>query len=212
MFTQTACPAATPKSLSACRRFVLVAVVALATGLGGCAHLSAVVVPQAAAGAPGIAVFDIDGTLTPTVARIFSVRPDASAVVRIYAERGHRILYLTARAPALQGTLRAFLSRNGFPPGDLVTPRDRAEHGAPAAFKARTLADYRAHGWDIDVAYGDSSTDFEAYARAGIPPERVFALRRAGATQCQPGAWTACMAGWEQQRQELSTARQETEQ
>jgi phosphatidate phosphatase PAH1 len=191
--------------LSACRRGVLFALLVFAIGLGGCAHLSAVVVPQAVAGTPGIVVLDVDGTLTPTVARIFSVRADAAAVVRTYAERGHRIVYLTARAPALQGTLRGFLSRNGFPPGDLVAPKDWAEHEAPAAFKSSVLADYRAHGWDIAAAYGDSSSDFEAYAREGIPRERVFALRRVGATHCQPGVWSACLAGWEQQRQKLRT-------
>ncbi|MEO6227603.1 MAG: hypothetical protein ABIO61_07075 [Thermomonas sp.] len=184
--------------MSALRRCVLLALVATAIGLGGCAHLSAVVVPQAVADASGIVVFDVDGTLTPTVARIFSVRPDAAAAVRTFAERGHRIVYLTARAPALQGTLRAFLSRNGFPPGDLVAPKDWSEHEAPAAFKARVLADYRAHGWGIAAAYGDSSSDFEAYARAGIPRERVFALRRVGATHCQPGVWSTCLAGWAQ--------------
>ncbi len=172
----------------------------------GCAHLPAVVVPQAASGAPGIVVFDVDGTLTPTVARIFSVRPDASTVVRLYAGRGYRIVYLTARTPALQGTLRAFLSRHGFPPGDLLAPKDRAEHAAPAAFKARALAGYRAHGWGIAAAYGDSSTDFEAYARAGIPRERVFALRRVGAARCQPGVWAACLPGWGPQLEALSTS------
>lgn len=181
------------------RRFrVFLAFMALAMGLGGCVHLSAVVVPQAAAGAPGIVVFDIDGTLTPTVARIFSVRPDAAAAVMSYAERGHRIVYLTARAPALQGTLHAFLSRNRFPPGDLVAPQRWSEHEAPAAFKAGVLAGYRAHGWDIAAAYGDSSSDFVAYARAGIPRERVFALRRVGATRCQPGLWSTCLEGWTQ--------------
>lgn len=192
-------------SMSAWRRCVLLALATLAMGLGGCAHLSTVVVPQVAAGAPGIVVFDIDGTLTPTVARIFSARPDAAAVVRTYAGRGHRIVYLTARAPALQGALRGFLSRNGFPPGDLVAPKDWAEHEAPAAFKAGVLADYRAHGWGVAAAYGDSSSDFEAYARAGIPRERVFALRRVGAMHCQPGAWSACLAGWEQVRETLPT-------
>lgn len=186
------------------RRYSLVAAFAIAVALAGCAHLPAVVVPQAAAGAPGIVVFDVDGTLTPTVARIFSVRPDAAAVARLYAGRGHRIVYLTARAPALQGTLRAFLSRYGFPPGDLVAPEDRAGHAAPAAFKTRVLADYRAHGWDFVAAYGDSSSDFEAYARAGIPRERVFALRRAGAAHCQPGAWAACLPGWAPRREALS--------
>ncbi len=188
------------------RRRGPVATVVLAAVLAGCAHLPAAVVPQAVAGAPGIVVFDVDGTLTPTVARIFSVRPDASAVARLYAARGNRIVYLTARAPALQGTLRAFLSRHDFPPGDLLVPKDRAEHAAPAAFKARVLAEYVAHGWDIGAAYGDSSSDFEAYARAGIPRERVFALRRVGAANCQPGAWAMCLSGWEQQRQALSTA------
>ncbi len=187
------------------RRLFLVALAALALGLPGCAHLQAVMVPQAAAGAPGIVVFDIDGTLTPTVAQIFSARPGAAAAVLAYAESGHRIVYLTARAPALQGMLRAFLTRNGFPPGDLVTPKDWAEHDAPATFKAGVLADYRAHGWDIAASYGDSSSDFEAYARAGIPRERVFALRRVGATHCQPGVWSACLAGWAQQREKLST-------
>lgn len=49
-----------------------------------------------------------------------------------------------------------------------------------------------------------SSSDFEAYTRAGIPRERVFALRRVGAAGCQPGAWVACLPGWEAQRQALS--------
>jgi len=192
-----------PDPVSASRHRTL-AVGILAAALAACAHLPAVVVPQAVAGARGIVVFDVDGTLTPTVAQIFRVRPDASAVARLYAGQGYRIVYLTARAPALQGTLRGFLSRHGFPPGDLLVPRDRTEHAAPADFKARALADYRAHGWAIEAAYGDSSSDFEAYARAGIPRERVFALRRVGAADCQPGAWVACLPGWEAQRQALS--------
>lgn len=177
----------------------------LAMAVAGCAHLPALVVPQAPAGAAGIVVFDVDGTLTPTVARIFSMRPDASAVVRLYAARGYRIVYLTARAPALQGTLRGFLSRHAFPPGDLLAPNRRAGHMAPAVFKARVLADYRAHGWDIAAAYGDSSSDFQAYARAAIPRDRVFALRRAGARDCQPGAWAACLTGWQGRYRALST-------
>ena len=188
------------------RRYCLLAAAALAAALAGCVHLPAVVVPQAAVGAQGLVVFDMDGTLTPTVARIFSVRPDASAVARRYAERGHRIVYLTARAPALQGLLPRFLSRNGFPAGDLVAPTNQAEHRAPAAFKARVLDDFRAHGWDIAAAYGDSTSDFEAYARAGIPRERVFALRRVGAAHCQAGAWIICLPGWTPRLETLSNA------
>lgn len=186
--------------LSLGRRYAFISAVAFALGLSGCAHLAKVVVPQAVMDAPGIVVFDVDGTLTPTVTKIFSARPDASAVARLYAERGHRIVYLTARAPALQGTLQNFLTRNKFPPGDLVVPKDRAEQVAPADFKAAALSNYRAHGWDIIAAYGDSSTDFDAYARAGIPRDRVFALKRVGAPRCQPGVWSICLLGWESHR------------
>lgn len=88
--------------------------IALAFGLGGCVHLANGMVPQAATDATGIVVFDVDGTLTPTVPKIFWARPDAAAVARLYAERGHRIVYLTARSPLLQGTLQKFLTRNAF--------------------------------------------------------------------------------------------------
>ena len=105
------------KSLGVRRLYALVALVALATGLAGCRHLPAAPVPQATAGAPGIVVFDVDGTLTPTVARILSVRPEASAVARLYAGRGHRIVYLTARAPALQGHAARVPVRQRIPAG-----------------------------------------------------------------------------------------------
>lgn len=178
------------------RRRTCLAACLLAALLAACARLPVVDTPPAPAGG-GLVVFDVDGTLTPTVARIFSVRPAAAAVAQRYAARGYRIVYLTARAPWLQGNLRGFLSRHGFPEGDLVAPRSRAEHVAPAAFKTRVLQGYRARGWEIAAAFGDSSTDFEAYARAGVPRERVYALQRRGAAACQPGAWAACLRGWE---------------
>ena len=62
---------------------------------------------------------------------------------------------------------------------------------------ARLLAAYVRQGWRLAWAYGDSSTDFEAYAQAGVPKERVYALKRRGDDQCQPGAWQACLDGWE---------------
>lgn len=191
-------------ALRGSRRFRrIIATFALAALLAACAHLPAVVIPQAVPASSRLVVFDIDGTLTPTVARIFTARPDASNVARLYAQRGYRIVYLTARAPALQGTLRRFLSHHAFPAGDLLAPNSRAEYRAPAAFKARVLEGYRARGWEIAAAYGDSSSDFEAYAKVGVPRERVFALRRVGAAACQPGAWIACLPGWEQRRAEL---------
>lgn len=185
------------------RSLGIVASYTLTAMLSACTHLPPVSLTQAAPGSPGLVVFDIDGTLTPAVSRIFSVRPDASYVARLYAQRGYRILYLTARAPGLQGNLRRYLSRYAFPSGDLVAPSTRTEHRSPATFKASVLERYRRYGWNIAAAYGDSSSDFEAYAAAGVPRARVFALRRAGASRCRPGVWAACLPGWEPRREEL---------
>jgi len=46
------------------------------------------------------------------------------------------------------------------------------------------------------AAYGDSTSDFDAYAEVGISEDRVFALRREGETSCEPGKWKKCLGGW----------------
>lgn len=164
--------------------------------LAGCAHIPHPGIPRMAEDLPGLAVFDIDGTLTPRVSSIFSTRPDAAAVAQFYADRGHRVVYLTARTRTLQGNLRSYLRRRGFPAGDLVVPQTRADEAAHDAFKAEVLESYKARGWKVAAAYSDSTTDFIAYARAGVPRARVFALQRVGAAGCQPGVWAACLPGW----------------
>lgn len=173
----------------------VLAVVAMLV-LAGCVHIPHPEIPRMAEDLPGLAVFDIDGTLTPRVSSIFSTRPDAAAVARFYADRGYRVVYLTARTRTLQGNLRSYLRRRGFPTGDLVVPQTRADEAAHDAFKAEVLESYKARGWEVVAAYGDSTTDFIAYARAGVPRARVFALQRVGAAACQPGVWAACLPGW----------------
>jgi phosphatidate phosphatase PAH1 len=66
------------------------------------------------------------------------------------------------------------------------------------------LEDYLSEGWTFIAAYGDSSTDFEAYARAGLDKSRVFALKREGDQRCQPGAWEGCYASWAEQMDTIS--------
>lgn len=178
--------------------------------LAGCVHLPHPEIPRMAEDVPGLAVFDIDGTLTPRVSGIFSTRPDAAAVARFYADRGYRIVYLTARTRALQGNLRSYLYRRGFPAGDLVVPQTRADEAAHDAFKADVLESYKARGWTVAAAYGDSTTDFVAYARAGVPRARVFALQRVGAAACQPGIWAACLPGWSSHLRALRSGEEST--
>ena len=73
------------------------------------------------------------------------------------------------------------------------TPEERDD---PAGYKTRVLGSYRALGWQLAYAFGDTRTDFAAYREAGLARERVYALRRAGRESCETGAWQRCLGGW----------------
>lgn len=141
-------------------------------------------------------VFDIDGTLTPKVVAVGKVRPDAAEVASTLAGKGYLIIYLSARVKALSSGIPAWLSENGFPDGIIRIAETAQERRHPATFKEGVLTELIEQGWNVRYAYGDSSTDFEAYAAVGIPRERVFALLREGKKACQPGEWNTCLVGW----------------
>lgn len=144
-------------------------------------------------------VFDIDGTLTTRVLAIRDTRKGAVAAVQAYAHAGYRIIYLSARHPLFQWHIPGWLERHGFPEGSVHVTESREHRNDHASFKHGVLNEYRANGWVLVAAYGDSSTDFDAYADAGIDKDRVFALRREGAEACEPGAWAECFANWPEQ-------------
>lgn len=159
---------------------------------------------QTAAADPAIGrqlvVFDIDGTLTPHNLFVREARPGAAEVVATYVAQGYHVIYLTTRIPSFQSGLSAWLARHGFPAAPLHVAQSREERRDPVAFKAKVLEEYAQSGWQLAWAYGDSPTDFAAYARAGIPKERVFALRRRFAPACADGVYQACLDGWLEHR------------
>lgn len=144
-------------------------------------------------------VFDIDGTLTRRVHAIRSVRSGAAAAVQAYAAAGYRIIYLSARHPLFQWYIPVWLERRGFPEGSIHVTESAEQRHDHASFKSGVLKEFRANGWVLIAAYGDSSSDFEAYANAGIDPGRVFALKREDAETCEPGVWVKCFANWPEQ-------------
>jgi len=144
-------------------------------------------------------VFDIDGTLTPKPSAIFTARDDAASAVRLYADKGYKIIYLSARIAIFQANIPNWLKENHFPEGSIHVPQTATDSSDHAAFKKRILDIYKANGWKLVAAYGDSSTDFQAYAEAGIKRNYVFALQRAGETSCQPGIWAKCFSSWSEQ-------------
>lgn len=144
-------------------------------------------------------VFDIDGTLTTRVHAIRDTRKGAVAAVQAYAAAGYRIIYLSARHPLFQWHIPVWLERHGFPEGPIHVTESQEHRSDHAVFKRGVLDEYRESGWVFMAAYGDSTTDFDAYANAGIDRGRVFALRREGAQDCEPGTWAICFANWPEQ-------------
>jgi len=152
---------------------------------------------------PLAVVFDIDGTLTTKVHALLSTREGAVAAVQAYADAGFRVIYLSARHPLFQWQIPVWQERHGFPAGEVHVTQTREQRSDHAAFKRGVLAEYREQGWILVAAYGDSSTDFQAYADAGVETDHVFALRREGAPDCEPGAWAQCFANWPEQMQTI---------
>ena len=141
-------------------------------------------------------VFDIDGTLTPTPLSIWSVREAAAETVQHFANQGFTIFYVTARIPLFQWQIPGWLESNHFPTGNLYLTQNSEDRSDHERFKTRILNQLIEHGWVIERAFGDSSSDFKAYSAANLTQEQVFALLRQGSDQCQPGVWARCLTSW----------------
>ena len=161
-----------------------------------CAQLPPSAIPNAPPKQEQAVVFDIDGTLTPKVFDIVEARTDAANGVSTFAKKGYKIIYLSTRISWLSAGIPSWLKKHNFPDGSVHVTQTDEDRSHPYDFKTRTLKDFIDHGWDIKYAYGDSSTDFAAYAAVGIPKERVFALLRDGETLCESGDWKECLNGW----------------
>lgn len=173
----------------------LIKLILLVVILCSCAF-EPVQIPPAPNNSPLAVVFDIDGTLTPRPIEFLEARPDVARAVQLYSDKGYKIIYLSARFPGFEAGTRAWLKHKGFPDGIVRIAGKDGDVGHPDQFKTRVLQDFLDKGWRLGFAYGDSSTDFIAYAAVSIPRTHVFALRREGDTSCQSGTWEACLSGW----------------
>ena len=115
---------------------------------------------------PGQAVvFDIDGTLTPSRLAIYTAREDAAKAVRVFADAGYKIIYLSARTQLFQSGIPNWLKENHFPEGSINVPQTDKDSSDHAAFKERVLNAYKKNGWTFVAAYGDSVTDSKPIPR-----------------------------------------------
>lgn len=171
--------------------------------LAACTTLPPYAVPAPEYPRQGLVAVDIDGTLTPRDSAFLEAREGAAQALATYVRKGYTIVYLSARIPLLQQGLPDWLRRHEFPNGPLHVAQSAGDRTQVDRFKADVLRVYVRRGWRLAFAYGDSSTDFQAYAEAGFRPEQVYAIRRRSDPNCQPGAYILCLGGWTEHLPEI---------
>src|SRR5258706_9058374 len=140
-------------------------------------------------------VSDIDGTITTqefdgvwTALVPSAVQAHASApqAFQAYAQKGYRVIYLTARPEHLTEKTRRWFADNGFPHGVFhLSESTLGLSGAPAAdYKGAYLTGLaRDGGVRLDWAYGNMASDLTAYERAGVPASHIYLNRYDGDLQ-----------------------------
>ena len=152
-------------------------------------------------------VMDLDGTLTVgnRVIDMFHVRPNAAKVVQLWKAKDYQVIFLTARYKFLREMTWDWLEDNEFfygLPSPLYMSQEILLHDqAIEHYKFDKLIGLKSQGCNFLYAYGDSTTDFNAYNRVGIPVEHTFAMLRKEdreqiAPFCQKGKYAACLDGF----------------
>lgn len=149
---------------------------------------------------PGLAIVtDIDETLTTsdsefvtqllTGAHEPAERPGGAALISAYAERGYFVLYLTSRpegAPVglsgestTEATLR-WLTEHGYPVDPTRTRLTLAPGlvfgDSSAEYKGGALVEMQEGGFEFAYAYGNATSDIDAYEQAGISKDVTFII------------------------------------
>lgn len=152
-----------------------------------------------------VVVTDIDGTMTTGDSEVFSeyfsklfegsyvpkMYDDADTVMRLYADKGYDIVYMTGRPNWLKGITSDWLVAKGFPRGPVHVTNESSEvlptKAGVQAYKTAFLAFLAGgRGADLRYAYGNATTDIGAYAAAKIGKERTFIIgKNAGADGTQ---------------------------
>ena len=135
-----------------------------------------------------IVVADIDGTLNADDAEFFKTFADPTydgkimghgpELTRAWADKGYKVVYLSARPDAVRTATRAWLARHGFAYGALITSADLLLMPQPTTeYKTAALANLSdTLGYDLVAAYGNATTDIAAYEMDGIPKAHTFII------------------------------------
>jgi phosphatidate phosphatase PAH1 len=132
-----------------------------------------------------VIVTDIDGTLTLADEELFNQIGDgnyvplenmsAAQMMNTWADKGYVIVYLTARPHAFRTETRVWLRDLGYPVGPVITANtlvfDESARQYKRAWVNRVKNDF---GWKVVAAYGNATSDIDAYEDAGIGKDITF--------------------------------------
>jgi hypothetical protein len=132
-----------------------------------------------------VVVTDIDGTLTIADEELFKEIEDgaydpvenasASRMMNVWHDKGYVIVYLTARPHAFRAETRAWLDRHDYPPGPVISANSLVFGESARQYKRtwcnRVMEDLR---WDVVAAYGNETSDIDAYEDSGISKSITF--------------------------------------
>lgn len=136
---------------------------------------------------PGPAVvFDIDGVLSDATSRQHFVErgrrdwraffeacgddPLIEEVGRLVEllDASLAVVLVTGRPLRVQPQTLAWLERYGLR-WDLLVMRDQGDYGRVTTYKRRTVADLRAHGFDLRLALEDDPMNHAMFVEEGVP-------------------------------------------
>lgn len=133
-----------------------------------------------------VIVTDIDGTLTTDDNELLVQIGDAThdpqqkghalALAQAWDEKGYVVVYLSARPHAFRAETRAWLVQHGYPPGPLLTANSLVVGDTARDHKIAWLTRLQGFGWDIVAAYGNATSDIDAYDGVGIAKDITFII------------------------------------
>lgn len=83
-------------------------------------------------------------------------------------DAGHRVVLLTARPIRVQPQTLAWLDRYGLR-WDLLIMREFGDYMASRVFKHRSVAELRAYGFDLRLAFEDDPRNVHMFHSQGVP-------------------------------------------
>jgi phosphatidate phosphatase PAH1 len=137
-----------------------------------------------------IVITDIDGTLTRSNAEFQTQvtqpsyvpleHPSASDVMKKWASKGYRVVFLSARPDNFRDASRVWLRDKGINFGPIVTAKSFVTGPAAVSYKTAALQKMvNDYGWQIVAAYGNEPSDVQAYANVNVPKAQTFTVENA---------------------------------